>query len=63
MTLPTLALGVPGWALRAWRENDADALALHANNPAVWRNMSDSFPHPYTLASAQHWGKRLATAP
>jgi len=55
VTLPTLALGVPGWALRAWRETDAEALARHANNPAVWRNMSDGFPHPYTLDIARHW--------
>ena len=55
MTLPTLDLGLPGWALRAWREADADALARHANNPAVWRNMSDGFPHPYTREIAQHW--------
>ena len=55
MTLRTLELGLPGWALRAWRETDAEALARHANNPAVWRNMSDGFPHPYTLEVARHW--------
>ncbi len=55
MTLPTLDLGVPGWALRAWREADAEALARHADNPAVWCNMSGGFPHPYTLEIAQHW--------
>ena len=53
--LPTIALGVDGWALRAWRVGDAPALATHANNPKVWRNMSDSFPHPYTLEIAEHW--------
>ena len=55
MTLRTLDLGLPGRALRAWRETDAEALARHANNPAVWRNMSDGFPHPYTLEVARHW--------
>jgi ribosomal-protein-alanine N-acetyltransferase len=55
VTLPTIPLGVEGWALRAWRETDAEALARHAGNPAVWRNMSDSFPHPYTLDIASHW--------
>ena len=55
MSLRTLDLGVPGGCLRAWRESDAQALARHANNPAVWRNMSDGFPHPYTLEIAQHW--------
>lgn len=54
-TLPTLELGLPGWRLRAWREADAASLAAHANNLNVWRWMSDAFPHPYTLAVAEHW--------
>ena len=53
--LPTLEFGLPGWCLRAWREADAPALARHANNVNVWRWMSDSFPHPYTMAIAEHW--------
>lgn len=53
--LPTLDIGVEGWTLRAWREGDAPALSLHAGNPNVWRNMSDSFPFPYTLAIAEDW--------
>ena len=56
--LPTLELGLPGWTLRAWRDGDAPALALHANNPNVWRWMSDAFPQPYTLAIAEHWVTR-----
>ena len=56
--LPTIALGLPGWALRAWRAGDAPALALHANNVNVWRSMSDAFPHPYTLEIAQQWVTR-----
>lgn len=56
--LPTLVLGVPGWVLRAWRESDAAALARHANNVNIWRWMSDGFPHPYTLALAEHWVRR-----
>jgi RimJ/RimL family protein N-acetyltransferase len=53
--LPTIALGLDGWTLRAWRDSDAAALAEHASNAKVWRNMSDSFPHPYTLAMAEYW--------
>jgi RimJ/RimL family protein N-acetyltransferase len=56
--LPTLALGIDGWTLRAWRDSDAPALAEHASNPKVWRNMSDSFPHPYVLSIAEHWVRR-----
>ncbi len=53
--LPTMALGLHGWALRAWRAGDAASLATHADNINVWRWMSDGFPHPYTLAVAEHW--------
>ena len=56
--LPTLALGIDGWTLRAWREADAPALAEHADNPNVWRHMSDRFPSPYTQAVAEHWVRR-----
>ncbi|MCA3223388.1 MAG: GNAT family N-acetyltransferase [Burkholderiales bacterium] len=56
--LPTLALALPGWCLRAWRLADAPSLARHANNERVWRNMSESFPHPYTEAIARHWVER-----
>lgn len=56
--LPTLDLGLPGWCLRAWAATDAPSLAVHANNPRVWRNMADTFPHPYTLEIAQHWVAR-----
>jgi [ribosomal protein S5]-alanine N-acetyltransferase len=48
--LPTIALGAAGWAIRAWRDSDAPALATHANNVNVW-----SFPHPYTLEMAEYW--------
>jgi RimJ/RimL family protein N-acetyltransferase len=38
--------------MRSWTIGDADALALHANNRSIWRNMNDSFPHPFTEADA-----------
>jgi RimJ/RimL family protein N-acetyltransferase len=53
--LPTLEIGLAGWRLRPWRDDDAPALAQHANNVNVWRWMSDRFPHPYTLEIAQQW--------
>lgn len=52
---PTLQLRLDGWCLRAWRGSDAPSLARHADDVDVWRNMSDHFPHPYTLELAQHW--------
>ena len=39
--------------LRAWREEDADAITPHAANPRVAGNMRDIFPHPYTRADAE----------
>lgn len=56
--LPTLPLGIDGWCLRAWRTADAPSLARHANDERVWRNMSEGFPHPYTLEIARHWVER-----
>lgn len=58
MSLPTIELGLSGWTLRAWREDDAEPLVLHADNLRVWRNMSDAFPNPYTTEVARHWVTR-----
>jgi RimJ/RimL family protein N-acetyltransferase len=40
---------------------DEAALARHANSRAVWLNLRDRFPHPYTLADAEDW-VRFASA-
>ncbi len=61
MNIPTVALEppcAPGFGLRPWREDDAAALSEVASDPAVWRWMSDHFPHPYTLEHALHWVRR-----
>ncbi|MFN0186202.1 MAG: GNAT family N-acetyltransferase [Aquabacterium sp.] len=54
MTLPVIDLG-GGACLRPWRADDAPVLSRLAGDVEVWRWMSDGFPHPYTLALAQHW--------
>jgi [ribosomal protein S5]-alanine N-acetyltransferase len=41
--------------LRDWRRGDETALALHANNYKIWRNVRDRFPHPYSLEDAERW--------
>ena len=41
-----------GCVLRPLRESDAPALAAHANDRDVWRNLRDAFPHPYALEDA-----------
>lgn len=49
--------------LRRWREDDAEALARHADNRRIWINLRDRFPHPYTLEDAREWiGRCLAAA-
>jgi len=45
-------LRTPTCVLRPWRLSDAPALPIHANNPAIGRNLRDGFPYPYTLDSA-----------
>ena len=41
--------------LRPLELTDAPALAKHADNRAVWSNMADIFPHPYTRDDADRW--------
>jgi [ribosomal protein S5]-alanine N-acetyltransferase len=53
MTVPTLA-GVR-CTLRALTPADAPAIARHADDEAVWRNLFEGFPRPYTLADAEAW--------
>jgi RimJ/RimL family protein N-acetyltransferase len=41
--------------LRPWRAGDATSLVRHANDRAIWLNLRDQFPHPYTAADADDW--------
>lgn len=41
--------------VRSWKRDDAASLVRHADNRKIWRNLRDSFPHPYTEAEAAHW--------
>jgi [ribosomal protein S5]-alanine N-acetyltransferase len=50
--LPT---ALPGCVLRTWRAADKDDLVRAANNRKVWRNMTHTFPHPYTERDADLW--------
>jgi RimJ/RimL family protein N-acetyltransferase len=52
-SLRSYALGLA--ALRPPRAGDAPALAQHADDREVWRNLRDRFPHPYRLADAEQW--------
>jgi len=39
-------------SIRPWHPEDAEALAAYADNPKIWRQMRDSFPHPFTMERA-----------
>lgn len=54
-TVAPISTSIPHCTLRPWREGDQDALVRHANHRAVWRNLTDMFPHPYTRADADRW--------
>jgi len=59
----TMAPDVPTLAcqrsvLRQLRATDAPSLARHADDRAVWRNLFEGFPSPYTLADAEFWCSR-----
>lgn len=41
--------------LRPVRPGDEASLLRYADDPRVWRNLTDKFPHPYTLESARVW--------
>ena len=41
--------------LRRWRDGDLDSLVRYANNRAVWLNLRDRFPYPYTRGDAEGW--------
>ena len=41
--------------LRPWQYTDVEQLAKLANNRAIWNNLRDYFPHPYTREDANKW--------
>lgn len=49
-----------GCVIRPWMPADKSSLVANANNRAVWRNLADVFPHPYTEADAEAWLRSAA---
>ncbi len=41
--------------LRPFSVADREGLAEVANDRRIWRNLTDRFPHPYTLQDADEW--------
>jgi ribosomal-protein-alanine N-acetyltransferase len=52
-----------GCLLRPLELADADDLAHHANDPGVWQNLRDRFPHPYSVADAVAYIEHLVSRP
>jgi RimJ/RimL family protein N-acetyltransferase len=42
-------------SVRQWHPSLAPSLSSAANNRAIWANLRDRIPHPYTLADAEWW--------
>lgn len=43
--------------LREWKEQDAESIAVAANNPEVAAKLRNVFPNPYTLEDAKWYAK------
>ena len=41
--------------LRRFQPGDAESLAQHANSRAIWLNLRDLFPHPYSVEDAERY--------
>ncbi|MEW5915364.1 MAG: GNAT family protein [Gemmatimonadota bacterium] len=41
--------------MRSFRAGDEYSLATNANHREIWRNLKDTFPHPYTIDNARWW--------
>ncbi len=59
---PEVRLEGASCAVRTWRMQDADSLALHGNNINVAKQLRDRFPHPYTRHAAQVFLKHVLTS-
>lgn len=49
--------------IRDWSPADKADLVHYANNRNVWRNLTHTFPHPYTDTDADEWFASLAATP
>lgn len=41
--------------LRSFRYGDERSMQIYANNAAIWNNLLNSFPHPFTVNDAITW--------
>jgi [ribosomal protein S5]-alanine N-acetyltransferase len=50
-----LPLAAGSAELRTWSPGDLDALVRKADSEAVWRNLTEAFPRPYTRGDGEQW--------
>jgi RimJ/RimL family protein N-acetyltransferase len=50
--MPMMPIPTTFGDIRPWSSLDAGALAKYANNRKIWLNLTDGFPHPYTIENA-----------
>jgi RimJ/RimL family protein N-acetyltransferase len=43
------------FALRQWKDDDAERLFIIANNKKIYDNLRDAFPHPYSIEDAKKY--------
>lgn len=48
-------------SLRPWKEEDAERLAVIANNKKIFDNLRDAFPYPYSLEDAKEFISSVQT--
>ncbi len=48
-----------GFTLRGWRQDDAELLQKHADNPNISAFLMDRFPHPYSIKNAVRWVNQM----
>jgi RimJ/RimL family protein N-acetyltransferase len=50
-----MSIPFAGGRIRPWLPSDAASLVRLADDKAVWRNLRDAFPHPYSRKDARAW--------
>ncbi len=55
MDAPHLPIRRKGYLIRSWQPGDETSLAAEMNNPAIWNNIRDAVPYPYTVEDAREY--------
>jgi ribosomal-protein-alanine N-acetyltransferase len=53
--METLSIDLGPCRIRTFQPDDDTSIAVHADDRAVWINLRDRFPNPYTLDHAREW--------